>query len=360
MTPSISQFQPLLQSLAEGRSPTADEWDALKHWTLTDTRRAHAFGITPETVDDRVHARLDLLQRMYPEFVQFCGDRLQWSEETVPQYLPTVWTLWLPLALQFAALRRELGRSLIQGILGGQGTGKTTLAAILSFILSHLGHPVCSLSIDDLYKPYKERQQLQAIDPRLRWRGPPGTHDVELGMQVLQKMRHGDATTRIAVPRFDKSLWGGAGDRTEAEWITTPDIVLFEGWFVGVRPIDPRCFDHPPDPIVTEGDRQFARDMNAALATYVPLWEQMDRLMVLCPVDYRLSLEWRKQAEQQMKATGRSGMGNAEIEEFVNYFWRSLHPELFITPLIHQSGYADLVVEIQADHTPGAVYRPGE
>jgi len=37
-----------------------------------------------------------------------------------------------------------------QGILGGQGTGKTTLAAMLSLILGQLGYHTLSLSLDDL------------------------------------------------------------------------------------------------------------------------------------------------------------------------------------------------------------------
>ncbi|MFA9202077.1 MAG: glycerate kinase, partial [Candidatus Nanopelagicaceae bacterium] len=40
---------------------------------------------------------------------------------------------------------------------------------------------------------------------------------------------------------------------------------------------------------------------------------------------------------------------------FVEYFWKALHPELFIKPLTLT---ADLVVEIKSDHTLGRIYRP--
>ncbi|MFM7614146.1 MAG: ATP-binding cassette domain-containing protein, partial [Synechococcales cyanobacterium] len=43
----------------------------------------------------------------------------------------------------------------------------------------------------------------------------------------------------MTVPRFDKSALCGMGDRTTPEIIDQVDIVLFEGWFVGVLPIDP-------------------------------------------------------------------------------------------------------------------------
>jgi len=75
--------------------------------------------------------------------------------------------------------------------------------------------------------------------------------------------------------------------------------------------------------------------------------------------DYRRSLEWRRQAEHQMIAAGSSGMTDAEVEQFVEYFWRSLHPDLFIKLTTHPS-WVDLVIEIHPDHSAGAVYRPGE
>ncbi len=134
------------------------------------------------------------------------------------------------------------------------------------------------------------------------------------------------------------------------------DILLFEGWFVGVRPINPQDFDSAPPPIFTDEDRQFARDMNRQLQKYLPLWQLLDSLIVLYPTDYRCSLTWRKQAEQQMIAAGKPGMSESEIEEFVNYFWRSLHSELFIKPLIKSAELVDLVIEINSDRSFGKIY----
>jgi D-glycerate 3-kinase len=279
----------------------------------------------------------------------FCQER--WGWDCCPPGL--LQNFWLPLAQQLVEWHHQADGTLIQGILGGQGTGKTTLAAILTRILSYLDLQVCQISLDDLYKTYADRQKLVQADPRLRWRGPPGTHDIELGLEVLQHLKQKRPTP---VPRFDKSAWGGNGDRTTAELITQADIVFFEGWFVGVKPIDPATFDHAPSPIETETDRTFACDMNARLTDYLPLWNLLDRLIVLIPTDYRLSQQWRKQAEQRMIAAGQSGMTAPEIDEFVEYFWRSLHPELFVTPFLHND-QADWVVEISSEHLPVAIHR---
>ncbi|MDF5726938.1 MAG: glycerate kinase [Rhizonema sp. PD38] len=261
-----------------------------------------------------------------------------------------------PLAMELASQRQQLGYPFIQGILGGQGTGKTTMCKVISSILQQMGYRTLSLSLDDLYKTYSDRLILKQLDSRLIWRGPPGTHDIELGVKILDQIRQNKSP--VAVPRFDKSAYAGAGDRTTPLIVENIDIVLFEGWFVGVRPIDPAKFDNAPPPIVTDEDKIFARDLNSKLNEYLTLWERLDGLIVLFPTDYRLSLEWRTQAERQMIAAGNLGMTDAQVEQFVNYFWRSLHPELFISPLVTSPTFVDLVIEINPDHSFGAVYQP--
>lgn len=198
------------------------------------------------------------------------------------------------------------------------------MCKILSLILQQMGYRTLSLSLDDLYKTRRDRLILKQLDSRLIWRGPPGTHDIELGVNTLDRIRH--YKSPVAVPRFDKSAYAGAGDRTAPEIVENIDIVLFEGWFVGVRPIDPAIFDIAPPPIITDEDRTFARDLNSKLNDYLKLWERLDSLIVLFPKDYRLSLEWRKQAEWQMIAAGNLGMTDTQLEQFVNYFWRSPPP----------------------------------
>ena len=333
---------------------TDTSWQVLAQAAaLADPLRAKVFNITSDHVAEVTQNRGDLLKLVFPDFSQFC----QTSLKTDPQgMLQVLWDVWLPLGMKIAAQHQESGKPFIQGILGAQGTGKTTMSHILGLILQHLGYRTLSFSLDDLYKTYSDRLALMQQDSRLVWRGPPGTHDIHLGLSLLDQIHQ--SKSPVIVPRFDKSAHGGAGDRTTSEIITNPiDIVLFEGWFVGVKPIPPQALLTPPPPILTDADRQFASDMNHQLKSYLPLWEKLDSLIVLYPTDYRYSLAWRKQAERQMIAAGKSGMSDAEIEEFVNYFWRSLHPELFLNPLI-QSSSVDLVIEINADHSFGKFRSP--
>ena len=307
-----------------------------------------AFGIDATNVRDRIESRLALFHQSHSPIANLC------TELNLSPCVQTIWDLWLPLAMQIATWRQSQPQCLIQGSLGGQGTGKTTLTRMLSVILEQMGHHAVSWSIDDLYLPYVDRVALRNRDPRLVYRGAPGTHDVQLGVDTLRQFQQGSFP--IALPRFDKSLHHGEGDRTHPEIIDRADIVLFEGWFIGVRPIESN-FENAPAPIDTELDRQFARDMNQQLQSYLPLWELLDRFIVLYVPDYKLSKQWRKQAEHKMIAQGKTGMSDAEIDQFVEYFWKSLHPELFIMPLAEQSERVDLILEIGADHTIRSIYK---
>lgn len=309
-----------------------------------DMNELLGFDDTPEGVKGQLSLKVELFRELNPEIRRVLPNI---PPETLSQ---TLWQFWLPLALWLGESQKQLRRPLIQGILGGQGTGKTTLSTLLKLILAKLGYRSASLSLDDLYKTYEDRQILKTQDPRFIRRGPPGTHDINLGIDVLERCRNSEYP--VEFPRFDKSAYRGEGDRTAPEIITHADIIFFEGWFVGVQPIDPAQFNFAPSPIDSEEDRLFAQDMNQRLHEYLPLWDCLDRLIVLYPTDYRLSQQWRLQAEQEMIATGKPGMNESEVKEFVNYFWRSLHPELFITPLTHNSQLTDLVVEINSDHYP--------
>ena len=345
----------ILIAWAQGHDPSVQQRQQLIDWELSGP--CQVWQILPDSVAIAIESRMALLQTVCretdPQAFPLPGT---WTDWIVP-----LWRLWLPLAQQLSSQQTALGEPFIKGILGGQGTGKTTLTRVLQLILAQLGHPTVILSIDDLYLTYAQRQQLQQQDPRLIWRGPPGTHDVELGIRTLAQLKSAPPKTYVSVPQFDKSLFRGQGDRTTPSSQLAPNIVLFEGWLVGTRPIaDARFTTNPSDlpvPIATPADRQFARDSNRRLQQYLPLWRFLDSLIVMCPQDYRLSQQWRQQAEHKMKAQGKPGLSDPEIAEFVTYFWKALHPELFITPLTCSST-TDLVIEIKADHTPGELYLP--
>jgi D-glycerate 3-kinase len=135
------------------------------------------------------------------------------------------------------------------GLNGIQGAGKTTLVRTLADKLRNVPYslPTAVLSIDDLYLPHTEQNSLANSHPNnalIQHRGQPGTHDVQLGVQLFENLKAGRKTK---IPAYDKSAFNGEGDRApEMEWETVNDatneqklkVVIFEGWCVGFRPLE--------------------------------------------------------------------------------------------------------------------------
>jgi D-glycerate 3-kinase len=344
----------ILMGWTQGTRPTEAELRSLQQWELQDSQRLAALAIDSSSLEDALHQRSRLFITVAPDIRDF------WHQERSTTQPPweTLWTVWLPLAIHLAHQQNCCDRVFVQGIFGGQGTGKTTLTRLLQCLLHHLDCQAACLSLDDLYKTFSDREQLKQRDPRLVWRGPPGTHDIDLGLATIAQLKSAGRDQPVALPRFDKALHHGAGDRTASDWVCNVNVLLFEGWFVGARPIALDRLTSLPDPINTAADRQFAVDMNQALQDYLPLWDTLDALWVLYPQDYRLSKTWRKQAEAQLRSRGNGGMSDAQIDEFVDYFWKALHPELFVRPLLQKPNGADLAILIQADHQPRQLFKP--
>ncbi|HEY5644609.1 MAG TPA: hypothetical protein VIS76_01585, partial [Pseudomonadales bacterium] len=151
----------------------------------------------------------------------------------LPEAAPPDWrALAALLAVRFAEAV-PAGEPVVLGISGGQGAGKTTLAALLVQALSLRGRRGVTLSIDDFYLPRRDRHALaKTVHPLLATRGVPGTHDVALAVEVIDAVRAGRPAR---CPVFDKA----ADDRLPAAQaqVIEPgvDLVIFEGWCVGAQ-----------------------------------------------------------------------------------------------------------------------------
>lgn len=366
----VQTLQTLLDLLIAGESVDRADLVALSR---EDRLWCDAFGIPGVNLAEFVEFQCDWIAAWGRDLGQYWGQVCQRDPEADRAWLVALWRLWLPLAQQLRQKqqhkRGQSSENWIQGILGVQGTGKTTLGLLLSWILERQGLRVVTLSLDDLYKTHGDRQQLQAQEPRLRWRGPPGTHDVALGIAVLDQLRSSLVSSSVAIasnpivpnpivlPRFDKSLWNGSGDRIAPQKVTGADIVLFEGWCVGMRPLAAENLGQLRSQWPQEPEYGFAVWCHDRLREYGPLWDRLDDLLVLAPGDYRWSLEWRDQAEEKLRRSGKGAMSRPEIEDFVAYFWNALHPDLFLAPLLSDSR-TGLVVEVNRDRHLGAIYAP--
>lgn len=181
---------------------------------------------------------------------------------------------------------------LMVGVQGPQGSGKTFLSSLLADTLRATPHSlsVAVLSIDDLYLPHDGLVALANAHPHnglLKGRGQPGTHDLPLGLAVLNSLReiNDGAARAVQLPRFEKSLHGGEGDRVDGGPVARAplDVVLLEGWCVGFYPIADgeleRRWGRPVPGLGADflERRGFRKDdvweVNGLLRAYLPWWD---------------------------------------------------------------------------------------
>jgi D-glycerate 3-kinase len=248
-----------------------------------------------------------------------------------------------------AAVRRRLGtgsrRPFVLGLCGSQGSGKSTVSAALEQGLAADGIGCATLSLDDLYKTRAARERLaRAVHPLFATRGPPGTHDLDLAFDLLDALEQGRAAR---VPRFDKAR---DDRRPDADWDVAPadtQAVILEGWFVGARPQPAEALAEPINALEAEEDqagrwRTFA---NVALAgDYQRLFARIDLLVLLAAPGFEIVRCWRGEQETKLRAEGRGGMSEAELDRFVQHYERLTRHILADMP-----GYADLVIRLDAE-----------
>jgi D-glycerate 3-kinase len=238
---------------------------------------------------------------------------------------------------------RVAGQPLVVGLSGPQGSGKSTAAGEAAAHLTEQGLCVCVLSLDDLYYGRDDRQaRAQVVHPLFATRGPPGTHNVALGMDVLDKMR---ARMPLRLPRFSKAE---DAPLPQTEWpvFDACDVVLFEGWCVGARPQEDPALADPINALERDEDTEgvWRRAVNAHLAGKTgALFAQIDRLIYFQPPSFTVVHRWRCEQEHALIAQGNApaAMDDAQIARFVSHFERLTRHMIAEMPM-----RADLVIRL--------------
>jgi len=236
------------------------------------------------------------------------------AEGLPPEFGRTVERFYVPLARHLADVRHEqVSTTLVVGINGGQGSGKSTLALFLKLLLeSGHGLKTVVISLDDLYLTRAERAALALeCHPLLATRGVPGTHDIGLGMRLLDQLTSGGSGA-VRLPHFDKAQ----DDRApEADWsvVSGPvDIILLEGWCVGACAQVTADLDAPVNNLETDEDPDGVwRDhVNAQLAgQYAAFFARLDHLIMLKVPDFDCVQAFRSLQEAKLRAKVGQGQG---------------------------------------------------
>ena len=242
--------------------------------------------------------------------------------------------------------------TLIIGINGAQGSGKSTLSKLLKLILEQLfNKSVLHLSIDDFYLSREQRfNNANSIHPLLKVRGVPGTHNVDLAIQILDEIKNSTNST-IKLPIFNKAI---DDLQPENQWRNIKqnvDIVLFEGWCVGAKPEADKSLLKPLNKLeaIEDADASWRVYVNKQLAgNYRKLFSAIDHLIMLKVPDMESVFEWRNLQENKLRQKSQNSkhiMTAQQIERFIMYFERITRQCLKEMP-----ARADVLLDIDKEH----------
>lgn len=229
-----------------------------------------------------------------------------------------IWGLALPLLSQAYKFHNNFSNRKIIGISALPGTGKTTLGNWLEAISLKLNFKIAVISIDDFYLPSDEMKLAIKNNPWNVSRGFPGSHSVKL---MYEKLLSWKLNGELNVPVFDKALRNGLGDRSH--WRSdNPDILILEGWFLGVEPLSVDIDDQPLNLLnlnSTEIDYRYKIQQN--LNSYLDIWNLVDNIWHLKPLMFEYMNMWKSNQEKEMFLQ----RGNALQDEKLSNFIRMLN-----------------------------------
>lgn len=234
------------------------------------------------------------------------------------------------------------------GVVGAQGSGKTTLARAAA---ERFG--AAQISIDDVYLTRAEREALaRDLHPLFVTRGPPGTHDLGLLGRLIDGLSAAGPDDETRIPDFDKR---GDDRRPVGAWRTfrgRPSAVLIDAWCLGARPENEAALTAPLNALERDHDPGGAwrRAVNAFVAgPYTDFAARFDAILFLEAPGFEVVLDWRSQQEADLLGVAPADLPRAErarLEDFIQYFER-------ITRRMLAGGVSsDLTVKLDRNRLP--------
>ncbi len=237
------------------------------------------------------------------------------------------------------------------GLAGGQGTGKSTISQILKIILKEAYElETIIFSIDDFYKTLKERKKMsKEINILFHTRGVPGTHDTEMLYSCIKNLKN-NKFKKLVIPKFDKSI----DDRSpKNKWLKVkkkPNIVIFEGWCVGVKAQKKKDLIKSINKLEKQKDKKqiWRKQVNLELnRNYKKIFSLIDKLIFLKVPSFKYVFKWRLLQEKKLRITskGNKTMSDKEISNFIMYYERLTKHMIKNLP-----SSADAVINIDKKH----------
>ena len=260
---------------------------------------------------------------------------------------------YIPLSFWIDNKYKQKGKTLFLGFSGGQGSGKTTISAILKIILTRFfKRKIYISSIDDFYKTAKERDRMSnKIHPLFKTRGVPGTHDINLIKKFFDFVKKKDFK-KIKLPKFDKSM----DDRIQRResWYSLkkrPEIIILEGWCVGAKAQSLSLIKKPKNNLEKYEDKNliWRKYVNERLKKdYKKLFNMIDHFIFMKIPNFKMVFKWRLLQEKKLKkklSLNRKIMSYNEIKRFI-----MLYERITLQMLRDLSKSASIVMLLKKNH----------
>ena len=258
---------------------------------------------------------------------------------------------YLPISKMIKEEYQKKRKTKIIGLCGGQGTGKSTISNILKIILKEAyALETTIFSIDDFYKTLKERKVMSKnVSTLFLTRGVPGTHDTKMLYNCIKDLKK-NKFKRIMIPKFDKSI----DDRSsKKKWLKVrkkPNIVIFEGWCVGVTAQKKKDLINPINKLEKHKDNKkiWRQMVNLELKkNYKKIFNLIDKLIFLKVPSFKYVFKWRLLQEKKLRITGKGNktMTDKQIGNFIMFYERLTKHMLNVLPK-----KADAVISMDSKH----------
>ena len=237
--------------------------------------------------------------------------------------------IYIPLSYWVENKYNKKGKTLILGLSGGQGSGKTTVAGTLKIILNKFfKRRIHISSIDNFYKTLIERNKMSRnVHPLFKTRGVPGTHDINL-LKFFFRLIGKKKFQTIKLPKFDKAN----DDRYKKKyWINIkkkPEIIILEGWCVGAKP-QPNSLINKPINVLEKYEDQnliWRKYVNNKLKReYKKLFAMIDYYIFMKIPNFNMVFKWRLLQENKLRKVSRYKkkiMSYKDIKRFIMFYQR--------------------------------------
>ena len=190
-------------------------------------------------------------------------------------------------------------------------------------------------SIDDIYKSQEERKLLaKKIHPLCYVRGVPGTHDINMGLDLIEKLSCAEPNTVTRIPSFCKPEDQHYPKDKWPTYIGKPDFIFFDAWCGGARPLPEENWSPPYNKLEMEEDPNgiWSKWSNKELSKdYQTLFSMFDLLLMIKVPSMDFVYESRWIQEQTLAKTISDPalkdkiMTKEEVYRFVMHYERLTH-----------------------------------